>query len=173
MISPGSKARAFDLLLAASAGKRARLAELTANAPVLVVFFKTECPTCKLAFPILERIWKRLRDVKGTGEMVAIAQNHPSEIPSFAKTYGATFPIATEDEPYEASNAYEVTNVPSLFLVDEHGVVLRTAVGFSRQELDALAKEFVARAAPPAAGPRPADSLFTAADAGLPALQPG
>lgn len=169
MLEPGSHAPEFDLPLASQAGRRLVLREVLAKGPALVVFFKTECPTCKLAFPILERLAGLARAEGIAASLVAIGQNHPSEIPSFAKTYGATFPIATEEAPYDISNAYDVTNVPSIFLIEEHGVIVRSVVGFSRNEYDGLAAWLRSRGQ----GDLAFASLFTEADAGLPALQPG
>lgn len=169
MLEPGSHAPDFDLPLASQAGRRLVLREVLAKGPALVVFFKTECPTCKLAFPILERLAGLARSERVGASLVAIGQNHPSEIPSFAKTYDATFPIATEDAPYEVSNAYDVTNVPSIFLIEEHGAIVRSVVGFSRKEYDGLAAWLQNRERSDGVFA----SLFTEADAGLPALQPG
>jgi peroxiredoxin len=167
MITVGSSCPTFDLPLVG--GGRVRSQDLTkVGRPALVVLFKTECPTCRLAFPFLQRIWDRVRRLPEAAGFLAIAQNPPGEIPAFFAQYGATFPCATDVEPYPASNAFEITNVPSLFLLDEHGVIVRASVGFSRKEYDEIADELLAHAGAPRLG-----SLFSDVDAGVPVLQPG
>jgi peroxiredoxin len=167
MLGEGTAASPFDLPLVG--GGRATLAEYRREGrAVLVVFFKTECPTCKLAFPILQRMWKRASAAEEPAGFLAIAQNAPGEIPGFCNNYGATFPVATEGDPYAVSNAYEVTNVPTLYIVDENGVIVRARMGFSRADYDELSADLTARG-----GKSDARSLFTASDSGLPLLQPG
>jgi peroxiredoxin len=167
MLNAGTPAPPFELTLVG--GGRASASQLSADAkPSLLVFFKTECPTCRLAFPFLQRIWKRVEKAPHPAGFLAIAQNAPADIPGFMAGYGATFPVATESEPYATADRYEIANVPSIFLLDEHGVILQTAVGFARHEYDALAEELLSRA-----GAGKLGSLFTAADASVPVLQPG
>ncbi|HKE01412.1 MAG TPA: TlpA disulfide reductase family protein [Planctomycetota bacterium] len=167
-LAPGSLLPDFDLPLVG--GGRARSSDFVGRGrATLVVFFKTECPTCKLAFPFLQRIWERVRaSGDGAASFLSIAQNRAEEIPAFFAGYGATFPVATEGEPYPVADACGITNVPTLFVADEHGVVLKTTVGFSRAELDAVVRELESRA-----GSATGASLFRESDSGVPVLQPG
>jgi peroxiredoxin len=166
LLAPGAPAAPFDLPLVG--GGRIDLDSLLEGTRgALLVFFKTECPTCKLAFPFLQRIWERVPRSVGFG-FLAIAQNAASELPGFLAHYGATFPVASESEPYAVSQAYRLTNVPTLFLIDERGIVQSSTVGFSREAYDSLLEATLARI-----GREPSGSLFTEADAGVPALQPG
>lgn len=106
--------------------------------------------------------------------MLAVAQNAPADVPAFMERYQATFETVTEDAPWTASNAYAITHVPTLFLVNETGIVLRTTVGFNRKEFDAILHEMMSRATPGLSGGKlAAVSLFTDSDAGVPVLQPG
>lgn len=166
-LEPGSAAPEFDLPLAGG-GRASRTSVAGAGRSGLLIFFKTECPTCKLAFPYLQRIYARIRNLAEPPGFLAIAQNHAGELPEFLSKYDATFPVATELEPFAASYAYGITNVPSIFLIDEHGVVLKTVVGFNKKELESILRELLARSGAPAGGP-----LFTDADAGVPPMQPG
>ncbi|MFN0205336.1 MAG: peroxiredoxin family protein [Planctomycetota bacterium] len=167
MIQPGSLAPDFKLPLVGG-GFATRDLLIEGGRPGLLVFFKTECPTCRLAFPILQRMYSRVQSDSKLSGFLAIAQNSAAELPEFFVKYGAAFPVAHESDPYPVANAYQITNVPTIFLLEEHGVILRTAVGFNRNEFDTLTKEMLSRAGAPAGA-----SLFTSADAGLPALQPG
>jgi len=167
-LPPGVPAPAFDL--PRLGGGRATLLDLVPGGrPAVLAFFKTECPTCKLAFPFLERMWRRFQ-AAGDGRIgfLAVAQNPLEELPAFLQGYGATFPVASELDPYAVSDAYGITNVPTIFTLDDRGVITRTSVGFARSELDAVTAE-----ATELAGSRDAASIFGSADSGVPILQPG
>ncbi|MBL8693583.1 MAG: TlpA family protein disulfide reductase [Planctomycetes bacterium] len=166
VIQPGTPAPEFRLQSPAIGA--ASIQELVRGMrPALVVFFKTECPTCRLAFPFIERIWHRAQSGGEGCGFLGIGQNSELEIQQFFERMGATFPFAADSEPYEVSDRYGITNVPTLFLLDEHGVILRTAVGFSRPALEQISQEFLARVGVEA------QPLFAESDRGVPVLQPG
>ena len=145
------------------------LAHLRSETEVVVlIFFKAECPTCKLAFPFLERIYRRIKNQGNFGAFLAIAQNSPTDAREFFARFGATFPRTTEDEPFEISNLYGVTNVPSILLVDRDGTIRTSIVGFSREALDKLSREITE-----ALGENHEGSLFDEADRSVPTMQPG
>lgn len=165
VIQPGTPAPEFRLQSPAIG--TASIQELVRGMrPALVVFFKMECPTCRLAFPFMERIWQRSQSGDGCG-FLGIGQNSETEIQQFFERMGATFPWAPDSEPYEVSDRYGITNVPTLFLLDEHGVILRTAVGFSRPALELISQELLARVGVES------QPLFAESDRGVPVLQPG
>ncbi len=103
--------------------------------PVLAAFFKVSCPTCQYAFPYLERIHKAHGDKKIT--VVGISQNDQRDTAAFLKEYGVTFPTLLDDpNGYAVSNAYGLTNVPSLFLIGQDGQIEITSVGWVKQEVE-------------------------------------
>ena len=131
-------ARAPDFNLADLAGRRHTLRELTANGPVLLAFYKTTCPVCQLTFPFLERIH---RGQAGPAVAVyAISQDDPESTQEFNHDFGVTFPTLfdTEDSGYPASNAYGISHVPSVFLVEPDGSISWTMEGFDKKALEAL-----------------------------------
>src|SRR3974390_1048629 len=84
--------------------------------PVVLAFFKISCPVCQLAFPYVERIQKAYKD-KGV-TVVGVSQNDRKDTALFVKEWGITFPVALDDpKKYPASNAYGLTNVPTVFYV--------------------------------------------------------
>src|SRR5579883_1172793 len=96
-------------------GKEFFLREALVRGPVLLVFFKVSCPTCQYSFPFYERLFRKYRNRNVT--LVAISQNNPAETAAFAREFGVTFPILLDDIPYPVSNAYGLTNVPTLFWI--------------------------------------------------------
>jgi peroxiredoxin len=103
--------------------------------PVLAAFFKISCPTCQYAFPFLERLHKNYGGQKIT--IVGISQNNERDTKAFLKDFGVTFPTLLDDpNGYAVSNAYGLTNVPSLFLVGQNGKIEITSVGWVKQEIE-------------------------------------
>src|ERR1700686_894760 len=102
--------------------------------PVLAAFFKVSCPTCQYAFPYLERIHKAHGSKKIT--VVGISQNDQRDTAAFLKEYGITFRTLLDDpNGYAVSNAYGLTNVPSLFLIGQDGQIEISSVGWVKQDV--------------------------------------
>ena len=119
--------------------------------PVLAAFFKVSCPTCQYTFPFLERIHKAHGDNKIT--VVGISQNNASETAAFLKEYGITFPTLLDDpNGYAVSNAYGLTNVPSLFLIGQDGKIEVSSVGWVKPEVEDINRKIAVaqQTAPPA-----------------------
>src|SRR5215472_8474016 len=113
-LAAGTKAPHFDLKTLD--GKKFSSNEDLAHGPLVLAFFKVSCPTCQYAFPFLERLYKAYGN-KGV-RLVGVSQNDAMETAAFAKEFGVTFPMLLDDtRSYPVSNAYGLTNVPSLFWV--------------------------------------------------------
>lgn len=114
-------------------GTRVGLEELKAGGPVLLAFYKVSCPTCQLALPFLERL-------RGAGMGVYfVSQNPPAKAASFDQDFGTrTELFDTEDDGYAASNAFDLTHVPTLYVVEPEGEISFSSVGFFRSELAEL-----------------------------------
>lgn len=105
--------------------------------PVLVAFFKVSCPVCQYTFPFLERMYKAQRGKKVT--IVGISQNDQRDSAAFLKEYGVTFPTLLDDpNGYAVSNAYGLTNVPTLFLIGQDGEIEVSSVGWVKQEVEEI-----------------------------------
>ena len=51
--------------------------------------------------------------------VIGISQNNARDTQKFMKEFGVTFPVALDDPAnYAVSNAYGLTNVPTLFYID-------------------------------------------------------
>lgn len=132
---PGSPAPSIDL--PTLDGNHFSLAGARKKGPVLAAFFKAACPTCQLAFPYLERIYKAYPGGKFT--IMGISQDGEDTTADFARTFDVTFPLALEDtSSYPFSNAYGLTNVPAIFLISPAGRIEASSVGWLRSEIEAL-----------------------------------
>jgi peroxiredoxin len=126
-------------------GKSYSLEELRRKGPMVAAFFKISCPVCQFTFPFLERLYQRYGGDNVT--FLGISQDDAKATASFARDYQATFPMAMDekDKGYPASNAYGLTNVPTIFLIDADGAVRVSSTGFVKDDLERIASELAER----------------------------
>jgi peroxiredoxin len=104
---------------------------------VLYAFFKTTCPTCELAWPYLDRVWKI---AEGGGlSVLAVSQDDPETTARFYEGLGVAVPTLYDRDPWKASEAVGLTNVPTFFVVGMDGVIRDVAVGFQRHKMEEFA----------------------------------
>ena len=157
--APGFSLRGLD-------GTPRSLEALQQKGPVVAAFFKISCPVCQFTFPFLQRLYERY-----AGDNViflGISQDDAKATAGFARQYGLTFPMALDekDKGYPASNAYGLTNVPTIFLIDMDGTVRVASTGFVKDDLERIATELAQRRQIPSA------ALFGANEA-VPSNRPG
>jgi len=134
-LASGTKAPEFDLKTLD--GKKFSLSEELARGPVALVFFKVSCPTCQYAMPFLERLYKSYKN-KGVS-LVGISQNDANETAAFCKDFGVTFPMLLDDtRTYPVSNAYGLTNVPTIFWTAEDGEIEVSSVGWVKADFELI-----------------------------------
>jgi len=129
-----------DFELPDLAGKRHSRSAISAGKPMLLAFYKVNCPTCQYTFPFLERMY-RGRAKTDIG-MYAISQDDPESTREFDKEFGMTLPtlLDTEEAGYPASNAYGLSHVPSLFLVEPDGRISQAITGFDKKGMEELGR---------------------------------
>jgi peroxiredoxin len=126
-----------DFTLSAMDGKQFSLRETLTRGPVVAVFFKISCPVCQYALPFLERIYRAHGNKNVT--FVGISQNGKKDTAAFLKEYGVTFPVLLDDtSTYPASNAYGLTNVPTVFWIAGDGKIEISSVGWVRSDIEAV-----------------------------------
>ncbi|MBI3696334.1 MAG: TlpA family protein disulfide reductase [Acidobacteria bacterium] len=133
--------QAPDFTLPDIAGAARPLREWLEQGPVLIAFFKISCPTCQYTFPFLQRL------AGSSVPVLGISQDVRKKTEGFNREYGIRFPVLldSEDANYPVSNAYGITHVPSLFLVEPDGRIGLTSVGFVRKDLEEIAQRFGVR----------------------------
>jgi peroxiredoxin len=152
-------AKAPDFTLKALDGKPFSLNEELGRGPVVLVFFKVSCPTCQYALPFFERLHKAYRN-KGIS-LVGVSQNDAKETAAFMKEFGITFPVLLDDPgSYPASNAYGLTNVPTIFWIAQDGEIEVSSVGWLKAEFEEINRKMAeAGKSAPAAMFRPGEDV--------------
>ena len=136
--APGFSLKGLD-------GKSYSLEALRQKGPVVAAFFKISCPVCQFTFPFLQRLYQRYGD--DSVSFLGISQDDAKATAGFAREYGATFPMVLDEKEkgYPASNAYGLTNVPTIFLIDADGTVRIGSMGFVKDDLERIAAELAER----------------------------
>lgn len=133
-VAVGTKAPTFNLPSSEAAPRS--LTDLTADGPVLLVFFKTSCPTCVLGFPVYAELQRRYGDVV---PVVAVSQDPLLATVPWLRGHGFEG-IALDDSSggYAVSAAYGIQVVPTLVLVDAEGKVAAVQEAWDRDGVNAL-----------------------------------
>lgn len=133
-------ADAPEIELPDSSGRPVTLSDLVSKGPVLAAFYKVSCPVCQYTFPFIERIHKAYGNEKVA--VVGISQDNAADSKEFAAEYGVSFPSLIDASGYPASNAYGLTNVPSLFLITPDGKIAVSFSGFDKNGLEEISANF-------------------------------
>lgn len=133
------------------------LAEAWAEGEALFLVGHHDCKTTRETLAYVDRIHRRRPSGKG---VVAVLQDDVASASDLRAELGLALPVRLEEDPYPLAAELGLLTVPTLFLVDEHGLIAQTSEAFNRAQLEALA----ARMGVPA--------LFTPQD-NAPAYRPG
>jgi len=134
--------RAPDVSLCDTSGEPVSLDALLSGGPAVLAFFKTSCPVCQMIFPYLDRLAQA-----GSPEglrIIGVSQDAAAVTRAFQKQFGSAPQslIDGEDEGYQVSNAYGITHVPSLFVIERDGRISHSWSGFSKADLQSLGDRF-------------------------------
>ena len=137
-LTAGTEAPDFELKT--MDGKKFVLRDELARGPLVLAFFKVSCPTCQYAFPFLDRL-ERAYGHDGV-RIIGVSQNNPKETSAFIKEFGVTFPVLLDDtEKYPVSNAYGLTNVPTVFWIAQNGGIELSSVGWVKADFEEVSRK--------------------------------
>ena len=161
MLAEGDQAP--DLALPRLDGPMWRLEEAVAGGPVLLVFIETDCPTCRLTVPYLQRLGTLLG--AESGRLVVVSQDDAGETRALVERYDVTLPVLL-DADLRVSGQFDPSAVPALFLLDRRGRIERADVGFDKGALNATAERLLTGVGLPPV-------TVAVLDDGVPASKPG
>jgi peroxiredoxin len=134
-LAAGKRAPAFELKTLE--GQPFSLTNALTRGPVVLAFFKVSCPTCQYAFPFLERLHQAY-GAKGVS-VVGVSQNGVKDTAAFNKEFGVTFPVLLDDpDSYPVSNAYGLTNVPTVFWIAQDGEIEVSSVAWVKADFEQI-----------------------------------
>jgi peroxiredoxin len=138
--------RVADFALRDADGREYSSADARRKGLLMFVFWKRTCGTCQYAFPYFQRFHEQY-----AGDLFriwGIAQENAEDTRDFAADYGATFPQLL-DTALDITEQYDLTSVPSLYLTDASGMILRFAPAFMADEYNSLAQLIAERTGVP------------------------
>jgi peroxiredoxin len=132
-------AQAPEIQLPDLNGQHFALTQALKNGPVILAFFKIACPTCQLTFPFLQR----LADASPSTLLIAVSQDDAPTTREFHHRFGVSMPTLLDTaRTYPASNAFQITSVPSLFVVEPDGEISSAIEGFNKAAIEKLGERF-------------------------------
>jgi cytochrome c biogenesis protein CcmG/thiol:disulfide interchange protein DsbE len=148
-ISAGSAAP--DTRFRTPAGGALSTSEVVAKGkglPVLLAFFKTSCPVCRMTWPYLQRIQQAYGGK--SVHLVVVSQNDEASSRAYYAANGAaTFDLLLDPEPtFVASNAFDVESVPLLVLIAPDGTIADSFAGWSKARIEALGTRLASKSVP-------------------------
>ena len=97
------------------------------NKPIILYFWGTWCPVCKVQSPQIEKLLK-------TYNVISIAVNSGSskEIQTYQKKHEFHF-LTIADQDGKISQKFQVNTFPTIFVYDKKGINIFTEVGYTSQ----------------------------------------
>ena len=132
MLAPGDRVPSLELPDASSGES---VTDPWRDGPVVLAFFKTTCPVCQMAAPKVQTL------AESGARVVAVGEDPPPEIRSYAERHGQSVTTLSEPAPYPVSDAFGIDTVPTLFLVGEDGTVRDAVVSWDRDAWNRFAEE--------------------------------
>lgn len=125
-LQPGDEAPLWNLAQANGAEGMLSL-ESHRGRVVLLDFWSTSCPPCLMQIPVLKQIRADFPDVEVIG--VAVGGEPLAVLKQFAAQRNVQYPIVGDLKGI-AATTYNVHSLPTMFIVDEKGVIVATHQGF-------------------------------------------
>src|SRR5947207_12799529 len=120
MLDAGDQAPGFSLTRLD--GTISRFESGAHSKPRLLVFFETDCPTCRLAIPYLNRLARELGE---STAILGISQDAEALTRELIEQASIEFPVAL-DTDLKVTRSYDPVAVPTWFLIGAGGLITNT-----------------------------------------------
>ncbi|MFH1639636.1 MAG: redoxin domain-containing protein [Chloroflexota bacterium] len=97
------------------------------GSPVLINFWATWCPPCKLEMPFLEQVFDEWSDRGLVLLTIDIGENQAT-VEDFMRTENLSLPVLM-DKNEAVSRRYNIRYFPTIFLVDKDGIIQSVRIG--------------------------------------------
>lgn len=118
--------RAPDFQLQDLEGNEVSLSSLRGS-PILLNFWATWCPTCRLEMPFIQEVYQEWTD-KGLVILAIDMGESAATVRDFMQNNNYTIPVLL-DTRRVVSQKYNVTAIPTTFFIDRNGVIQDKLIG--------------------------------------------
>jgi peroxiredoxin len=118
---------AADFILKDLSGKPVRFSEFKGKV-VLLNFWTTWCPPCRVEMPAMERLYQAYRDDGLVVVAVSMDRSPADKVKAFVEELGLNFPVL-HDRDERVARLYSVPGVPTSYIVDARGRIMYRALG--------------------------------------------
>ncbi|MCF6092528.1 TlpA family protein disulfide reductase [Microaerobacter geothermalis] len=125
-VQPEMGFKAPDIQLPALTGSGIVLSQV--DQPSFINFWASWCPPCQAEMPDLQRSYEAYGDKITFVSVNITAEDRESDVRKFVKDYGITFPVYL-DRDGSVSDAYRIVSIPTSFILDENGMIVKKMVG--------------------------------------------
>ncbi len=121
-----------DFTLTTFTGDTISLAGLKGK-PIVINFWASWCPPCRIEAPLLERTWRAYKD-RGVIFIGVDIQDKEEDALNYIREFDITYPNAP-DPTGEVSIDYGVSGLPVTFFISRKGEIVRRWVGAIEKEV--------------------------------------
>ena len=112
-------------------GRTVSLADFHGKQNRVITFWASWCGPCKMELPVLKAFYEKARAARTDFEIVAISiDDSRADAEKEAQKLGLPFPVLF-DAGQKAADAYAVSAIPAMFVIDKTGKVTSGQVGFN------------------------------------------
>jgi len=115
-----------DFTLQTVDGETVTLSELQ-GVPVMLTFWSTSCPSCRLQEPFIQEFYERWSD-KALRLLTVNTGDHPLAVQQYLASDNVTFPILL-DANREVARSYGLPGVPVTIFIDARGYITAYKIG--------------------------------------------
>lgn len=131
-----------DLMLTDLSGKPVMTADARRKGMLVLAFFAPNSPVSQTTVPYLQRLADVYKE-SGKLTVIGVALADEEATRAFGQQYGITFPLLMDRDRYHAM-LYGVTSIPTAFLADGSGLILRKFSGFNPSALNEISARVAA-----------------------------
>ncbi len=94
---------------------------------VLLDFWATWCPPCRMSTPVLKKLYDKMKSPKFEVISISLDEEHKA-VPPFVKKEAIKYPVAYADS--DIQTIYRVRAIPTFILIDKKGIIAKIYQGF-------------------------------------------
>jgi peroxiredoxin len=128
-----------DFILADLDGRQVRLSDFKGKV-VLLVFWTTWCPDCRIEMPALEKLHQRFKDRAFALVAVDLRESQTS-VQKFFSNHNLSF-TALLDSNGQVGHRFGIRSIPTAIILDQDGAMIGRAIGSRKWDGSAAAAFF-------------------------------